>query len=208
MPRLRLLPVGAAAIWLAALTAGQLWIAAYQFSPGRIGTAPSDWPAESSVRPVAGKSTLLVFVHPRCPCTRSALREMERVATRFSETLQVHIVLVTPRGAPPDWIPDGLHLALRKIPGAEVSTDCDGQEAMRFGAVTSGMVQLYDPQGRLTFRGGITAGRGHEGDNPGLSALIARLSGDGTVCREYAVYGCPLIGEEASVTERAWNATP
>ena len=45
------------------------------------------------------------------------------------------------------------------------------------GATTSGHVLLYDAGGVLRFAGGITDGRGHEGDNAGLDAALALLRG-------------------------------
>ena len=87
-----------------------------------------------------------------------------------------------------------------------------GAEANLFGAATSGQTMVYDPGGRLRFSGGITAARGHYGDNVGVSA-IARLidtpefSGRaGTVHRNKpvvvastnAVYGCPLFAPSSN----------
>jgi hypothetical protein len=81
--------------------------------------------------------------------------------------------------------------------------DPDGEEAQRFGAATSGHVLLFDPAGELRFSGGITASRGHVGDNDGCDRLIRLLtagvgaerpSGVGipAVSRQPLVYGCPI----------------
>lgn len=53
--------------------------------------------------------------------------------------------------------------------------DRDGAELSRFGFRTSGDTRLYAPDGALVFHGGITASRGHEGDNPGQSAVLAAV---------------------------------
>jgi hypothetical protein len=50
-----------------------------------------------------------------------------------------------------------------------------GQEAKLFGAKTSGDVLLFGANGKLIFAGGITASRGHEGDNPGADAMLKAL---------------------------------
>ena len=71
--------------------------------------------------------------------------------------------------------------------------DEGGVEASRFGAATSGQAILYDGDGRLVFSGGITAARGHFGDNAGSQAL-ARLLIDGMPSRPHTpVFGCALF---------------
>ena len=43
---------------------------------------------------------------------------------------------------------------------------------------TSGQVVVYDAKGALLFSGGITAARGHMGDNAGRDRITALLRGD------------------------------
>jgi hypothetical protein len=70
--------------------------------------------------------------------------------------------------------------------------DQGGREAGLFGAATSGQTDLYDAHGTLKFSGGITAARGHAGDNAGRDALAAWIS-TGTAHRPGApVFGCAL----------------
>ena len=57
-----------------------------------------------------------------------------------------------------------------EIPGVEVVSDEDDAQSAAFGAAVSGQTLLYDREGRLIFSGGITAARGHAGDNAGRSA--------------------------------------
>ena len=64
-------------------------------------------------------------------------------------------------------------------------------------------VVLFDAQGRVLFTGGITDGRGHEGDNPGLDAALAALGEPNAssavagppAMRATPVYGCPLMND-------------
>jgi hypothetical protein len=70
--------------------------------------------------------------------------------------------------------------------------DTNAKEAQRFGARTSGEVALYDDAGRLAFRGGITAARGHEGDSTGRDAILRWLNHlPADKCSP--TFGCPLL---------------
>jgi hypothetical protein len=84
-------------------------------------------------------------------------------------------------------------------PGVTVLADEGGQEAQQFGVVASGHALLYDEQGRLTFSGGITASRGHEGDNVGADSLLAALGSsslESSVPTRFPVFGCALKAQE------------
>jgi hypothetical protein len=79
------------------------------------------------------------------------------------------------------------------IPGIIRKTDVSGQEAKLFGAKTSGDVLLFGANGNLIFAGGITASRGHEGDNNGADAMLKAIddSRRATVSTT-PVFGCSL----------------
>jgi hypothetical protein len=82
------------------------------------------------------------------------------------------------------------------IPGIRIKDDPDSREALKFGAVTSGEVLLYDERGQLLFKGGITASRGHIGDNMGQRILMEILQGTRSAARTTPVFGCALYGGE------------
>ncbi len=195
MFRSRRLLIVATAGWLAALATGQVWLFHYQSIPERLGVAPDAWPAGSSILPSPDRSTLLIFLHPRCPCARSGLEELSQLSARYSGKADVYALLVRPPGAPEGWEQAGLHPGANMVPGVTGLLDDDGREANRFGAETSGLVLLYDPGGRLSFQGGITTGRDHQGENPGRNALRSRLAGTGEGLATNAVFGCPLFGD-------------
>jgi hypothetical protein len=68
--------------------------------------------------------------------------------------------------------------------------------ARQFHATTSGQTLLYSPAGSLMFSGGITAARGHEGDNVGESTIVALLTGKPTDVVRTPVFGCPIVESE------------
>jgi len=93
-----------------------------------------------------------------------------------------------------EWRSNELWRQAAAIPGVRVQGDRDGIEAGRFGAETSGTVFLYDREGRLLFTGGITGGRGQYGNNAGLEAVLAYLSGEtGTRLQRHPVFGCSIL---------------
>jgi hypothetical protein len=57
---------------------------------------------------------------------------------------------------------------------------------------------LYGPQGDLLFQGGITMSRGHEGDNPGRSALESLVRHKLFNQVRTSVYGCSLLSTHCS----------
>lgn len=81
-------------------------------------------------------------------------------------------------------------------------SDIDGVEARRFGAETSGHTFLFDSGGQLLFNGGITAFRGHSGDNEGENAVISLINNRSGARAQTLVFGCPLNnrGEQGKAT--------
>jgi hypothetical protein len=77
-----------------------------------------------------------------------------------------------------------------------VIDDPDGAETRRFGAATSGETLLYSPAGKLLFRGGITASRGHSGDNYGRDAIVALVNKPSRRFSNTPVFGCSLLSKE------------
>ncbi len=185
--------------WLVAAAAVWGWGVKYGFTTN---TPPSHalsegWPSETRVARDPGRPTLMLFLHPRCPCSRATLAELEgvvhdpRVAT--GNPPQLVTVATIPPGATSAWTDSSLVKRAERLPGMELLWDEEGVEAARFGAVSSGTVMLFDQQGRKCFAGGITAARGHEGDNTGQDQLIEALLHQGeTNLRTTPVFGCRL----------------
>lgn len=181
-------------VWLSAVAAGLVSVLRYEYTPGAAAQAPPRWPVASGL-PLAGdRPTLLMVIHPRCPCTSASLAELERVLSRHPGRARVTLLFVHPVGAGAEWKLTDSWQKAGQLPGfTERLLDPDGRRAACFGARTSGQAYLYSPTGELLFSGGLTGSRGHEGENEGSLAL-ARLLQDQknqgtTVLTE--VYGCP-----------------
>ena len=142
------------------------------------------------------KPTLIMLVHPHCPCSRASLTELNRLAALCPNKANLSVLFLRPAGCPEAFAETDLRRQAEAIPGVLALTDDNGDAARRFGAATSGETLLYAPNGRLLFHGGLTGSRGHEGDNAGLSAAVAWLHGVSGPSQS-PVYGCPMTADRA-----------
>jgi hypothetical protein len=181
------------AMWTLAVAFGMMALLRYSNSPGPDVISPSTWPAESRILLDSKLPTLVMFAHPRCPCTQASLGELERLVSNCREQLSVQVWFVKPAGTDADWTNSVLWHRAAAIPGVVPHCDDNGDEARRFHAETSGHSVLYNPRGNLLFQGGITSARGHEGDNPGRSAVESIVQHKLFTEVHTPVYGCSLL---------------
>jgi hypothetical protein len=179
-------------VWLALVGAGMAMMMRYDFTAGTTGEAPQVWPADSTLAHVEGRPTLILFAHPKCPCTRASLAALGDVLAHHSGRVTVHVVFLQAKDKAEDWTGTDLWRSATEIPGVRVSDDEDGTEADRFGGETSGDVVLYNADGHLAFHGGITVARGHYGASAGSAALDHLLAGEPAALTHTPVFGCPL----------------
>ena len=137
----------AGAAWLAITSGGMFALESYKAKPGEPGAAPDSWPAASAITLGQDVPTLVLFAHPRCPCTSASLTELEKIAARLGGEIAIRILFIAPAGTPSGWEKSDLWTKAARIPGAEVVTDEGSGEAARFGSVTSGQVALYSASG-------------------------------------------------------------
>jgi hypothetical protein len=187
--------MAAGLLWLGLVGAGFAVLLNYQTAIGAVGQTPSHWPAAAQVPLDASRPTLIMFAHPKCPCTRASLEELNRLLARSSGKVAAQVLFYKPAGFSEDWARTGLWPSAAAIPGVAAREDFDGAQARLFGAQTSGYLVLYDPRGQLLFHGGITGSRGHAGDNAGEDAVVLLLTGRAAGLRQTPVYGCSLLGE-------------
>ncbi len=179
------------ALWLLAIGIGLAVLLDYEQTPGREGAALVHWPYDCEIKRDPARPTLVMFVHPRCPCTRASVGELARFMTHGQGRVSARVIFSKPPGRAEDWAQTDLWRSALAIPGVSVQID-GGDAAAKFRAETSGHTLLFDSQGRLIFSGGITSGRGHAGDNAGLNALEALLRGQPAGANHTPVFGCPL----------------
>jgi hypothetical protein len=185
--------------WAVAIAAGVVILQAYAASPGASGRAVPDWPQDSGIPLDGRRPTLLLFLHPACPCSRASVDELDELLRLCRDRVRAYVVCLRS----PSLDGQGEH-ALDRLSGTgegiTFRDDDGGVLARRFGVLTSGHVLLYDAHGRLLFNGGITPARGHGGDNLGRSAVVAGILGARLERATAPVFGCPLF--EPGAAER------
>jgi hypothetical protein len=185
--------VAAGLAWLAAVSVGMWLLARYANSPAQESRPPAHWPAASGMRPDGIRPTLVMFVHPRCPCSEASLEELSRLLARCQGRVNAHVQFIQPKEMAPNWYQTPSWREAGKIPGVAEYRDDDGREAKLFRAKTSGDTALYDAKGNLLFHGGITVARGHAGDNVGLDAVEDMILGKPSLATTAPTFGCSLF---------------
>lgn len=160
------------------------------------GGAVAHWPTGTSIAPDSDRPTLLVFLHPKCPCSRATLAELERIWVLHNEqdkaSPRMVFVVPVPPEEPSDWLTTGTVEQAKQMQDATLVVDPGGVEAQRFGATTSGTVMWFDPEGRSLYAGGITWGRGHEGGNAGRDSVEQLMRGETPTEQNLPAFGCRL----------------
>lgn len=188
----------AAIVWAGGVLAGAAMLLKHDFTPGKESRFRMRWPERWGAFKGEGRPTLIMFAHPKCPCTAASLDELLEALASSASDVEVRFAFYKPGDEPDSWTQGANWSAAASIRGAILAIDPDGEMARVFGATTSGCVMFYDTRGELQFSGGITPSRGHEGWNPGRSALEALLSGRGGGVESTGsapVFGCPLFDD-------------
>jgi hypothetical protein len=177
--------------WIAAVAFGLGSLFQYENTPGPVGVLSQGWP-NTQIERANDRPTLVMVAHPRCPCTVASVAELARIMARLQGKVAASVLLVKPSESGPDWEETSLRRSAEAIPGVKVIFDRNGVEARRFGAETSGHTFLFGADGHLLFSGGITASRGHAGDNAGKSAIVALVDNQTPPQTRSLVFGCSL----------------
>ena len=184
--------------WILAISAGLVVLWDYDAGPAVPGHPPAHWPRETRVPAPAARPRLVIAVHPQCPCTRATIGELEILMAATDGLVDAYVLFYKPDGMPAGWERTDLWTRAAAIPGVHVLSDAQGAESSRFGAIASGQTMLYSAAGDLLFRGGITASRGHSGDNAGSSAIVALVRHEPPVRTVTSVFGCALFDSPES----------
>lgn len=189
----------ALAVWLIALSSGMAVMTHSSLTAGAVGATPERWPVASAVSRQSAKATIVVSVHPGCPCTSATMAELSEWTQSRQNPPEVVVLAVLPDGVATHWDLRRLAEQTGAIAGARLIVDPSGVESLRHGAMTSGHLAFYDAAGVLRFRGGVTASRGHRGPSAGLSALSALTDHQPSEAPSAPVFGCPLHDQECRV---------
>ncbi len=173
----------------------------YENTAGTPGTSAAYWPSDSELVRPPGRFALVIFAHPDCPCTRASLAELELIMTQLQGKIIAFIQFRKPGASQAEVQESPLWKRAAAIPGVSVGFDRDGHGVQSFGAEVSGQTLLYNRDGQLVFSGGITAARGHEGDNSGVDAIILRVE-DKYAPFHAPVFGCSLRDPDSGILNK------
>ena len=125
------------AVWGLVVGSGLFFLESYSFRPGDSGSPPVMWPTASRVRPHSGRSNLLIFLHPQCPCSRASVDELRTILRAMRNSgVSPCSVLATRRWRCPVGR-FGARGRAGKMPDVEIYYDAGGLEspAIRGGHV-------------------------------------------------------------------------
>jgi hypothetical protein len=182
-----------AALWLLIVMGGTILLELHAKKPGQQGETPAKWPLSSGIVPNSTGATLLVFVHPYCPCARTTLGELAAIMATCRDRVMAYVLFVVPADENPNWPQNELCRTAGAIPGVRAAVDAKAMEATRFGARTSGHTLLFNEHGVCLFAGGITVSRGHAGDNIGRQTIVSYLTKGNPETHRAPTFGCPLF---------------
>ena len=122
--------------WLSLTCAGLVGLWLYSTAPGKDANPPDRWPKSSILRRAPGASTLVMFVHPKCPCSRASIGELAVLLAHSSGHLRAQVIFLKPPGKEDSWVRTDLWRAASELPGTVVISDLYGREADLFYAVS------------------------------------------------------------------------
>lgn len=191
-----------ALVWAIVVAAMFGQLIAYSAEPGQVAQPPMDWPGLGKYEQPSGRWKLAVFVHPKCPCTRATLSEFAHLYHDHHDKINATLVVYRPADQSPGWANGPLIDAASRIAGLKLTDDPGGDVARRFGAMTSGHVLAYAPDGKLIYTGGLTNSRGHEGLSDGTAHLSQALAGKQVnEPISFPVFGCPIFESKEGCDE-------
>lgn len=189
-------------LWVGALLLSFASLFRYEFAGAAPVGVPPQLPTAFSEYHVSERTTLLFFLHPRCPCTAAGIAELNRVLSDYPAAFNTTILFPSPSGAPDDWVAGTNYEAASRLPGARLNTDDDALLSELLQITTSGTAVVYDRHGALLFHGGLTSSRGHEGANYGAQAIREIALGKRPTQSVTPVFGCRLYQSTSTEFQR------
>ncbi|BBM82387.1 hypothetical protein [Candidatus Uabimicrobium amorphum] len=192
-------------LWLGAIIASFYFFGVYENTPGKLGIVPKKLLRTPQLGISKKKPTLLVFLHPRCPCSHATIGALEIIISRTANPCEVVVVFYAPKDEKKHWYQTRLFQKAQKISlllqhkkskiQLRTYVDREAQQSKKFGATISGTVLLYDAADALRFHGGITLSRGHfdSGDNFGVEAIVNILNKKSNKITQTPVFGCSIF---------------
>lgn len=179
-------------IWSALLLTGHLVLFEYEMTASPLANTKRVFPQKSIVQIAKGRQNIILFLHPMCPCSMASVDEFHELMRAGEKDSVGTVVAFMPHDMQSEWALQPVFSRLKRIRNVSIVYDSNGAQADLFGATTSGHVLIYDGRGILQFSGGITASRGHSGDNANFELAKKSIHDRNPKFVTTPVLGCAL----------------
>src|SRR5437660_5434926 len=88
-----MLLVLAGCIWTATVGAMYQAVRRFETTPGRAATVLRSWPANSRIARSGGAWTLVVLLHPHCPCSRASVEDLQTILQKAPPSLRTYVLV-------------------------------------------------------------------------------------------------------------------
>src|SRR5689334_13730484 len=106
--------------WVAAVLCGLFLLWHYANTPAGATESLAKWPENSQISLDPNLPTLVLFVHPHCPCTRATIAELARIAAKAKGRFTGCVVLYKPSDSGEAWEQTDIVRSAEEIPGMRV----------------------------------------------------------------------------------------
>src|SRR2546422_11203944 len=124
--------------WAASVAIGGWRLWGFDSTAGIPARPQPMWPADSKLARNSAIPSLVLLVHPHCPCSRATIGELARLMADGHGKVTATVVMIRPTGAAEGWEQTDLWRSATAIPGVTVVADSDERESRRLGALTTG----------------------------------------------------------------------
>ncbi len=178
--------------WLLVIGISTYFIASYETTAGIVDSPPLHLPDPLKSKIGKNKNLLIMGLHPKCPCSLSSIRQLEKLLTQSNHDPKSCVfIFFKPKNEEDLWVQGNLSRMAQRLKVQNI-IDEGGDLLELLGIRTSGHTLIYSNSGRLKYSGGLTPSRGHEGTNSFSRAALDALRNETQTQVEGLVFGCSI----------------
>src|SRR5438132_535294 len=96
-------------IWAFCIGWGWMLLSQYENTPGQAQEPPSRWPSTTKIPTTLGLPTMVIFLHPYCPCSRATLAQLSLIMAHVQNKVKTQVVFVKLPDFSQDWVKTTLY---------------------------------------------------------------------------------------------------
>src|SRR5207248_9934213 len=108
---------GAVVLWVPVVAFGIVTLWKCSATPGRLAAPPLYWPEKVKIKRAEKRATLLIFAHPRCPCSSASLGELAILMAHAGGRVDANVFFYVPANGAGTWARTDLWRDASNIPG-------------------------------------------------------------------------------------------